>query len=163
MFDWDNYSKNDDTGKLIVEPEYVPPPRHHFTVKFFLVLALATLILVCGLIAASLTGCEPVLPQQAQPTATHTTQDCTCDGTLTHAVSVNAVIGTPEDVWDVTTVHGHEKWYLNWTIAAGKQVVKPGEYILYSPPGTWSDTATEYQVSSINVAHKTMTAIALGN
>lgn len=120
--------------------------------KLIIVLLGAVLILLLGLSAALLTSCG--VQATISVPVTPTVQDCICDGTISHPYSVNAFPGTPEDVWNVTTVRGPEIWYLNWIIAAGLQTVKPGDYITYYPHSAWSDTAQTYQVSSIDVKQK---------
>jgi hypothetical protein len=61
MFDWDDdyMGRNDDRGKLIVEPEYVPPPRQRKVslmkvLGILIILALVCLVLAAGLFMGSL-------------------------------------------------------------------------------------------------------------
>ena len=100
--------------------------------KLIVVLLFAVMILLLGLLVASVSGCAdianntPSVTQQV-PTATAIPD---ADGTYSHPLNVDAPPGASEEVWTVTSETGTHPWSIS-SVSVEYPIFKVGNYILH--------------------------------
>ena len=123
--------------------------------RLITVLIFAVMLLILGLLVASVTSCtfSPGAPALAAPTIVRPTPISFIeDGTLYHPYNVDPCpCAVPMDTWKVLTPTGHEQWVLNWLYdvrGGAAYALHPGQYIVYSN--------AKYHVLAINRKALTM-------
>jgi hypothetical protein len=128
--------------------------------KLITVLFFAVMILVLAYLVMAATSCAPV---QATVPPTQTVRamptEIIEDGTISHPYHVDPCpCAVPVDTWNVLTVHGQERWVLNWIYdvhGGASAALHPGDYISYQ--------GNEYQIAGVDRAHLRMSAVIVGN
>ncbi|GEM_PF-5307867 len=119
--------------------------------KLIVVLLFAVMILLLGLLVASVSGCADIANNttsvtQQVPTATAIPD---ADGTFSRPLNVDAPPGASEEVWTVTSETGTHPWYIS-SVYVEYPIFKVGNYILHD--------RVEYRIIKLDVHHFKMIA-----
>ncbi len=119
--------------------------------KLIVVLLFAVMILLLGLLVASVSGCADIANNttsvtQQGPTATAIPD---ADGTYSRPLNVDAPPGASEEVWTVTSETGTHPWSIS-SVYVEYPIFKVGNYILHD--------RVEYRIITLDVHHFKMIA-----
>jgi hypothetical protein len=119
-------------------------------IKLIVVLLFAVMILVLGLLVASVSGCAPIASNtapvvQQPPTATAIPD---ADGTLSRPLNVDAPPGASAEIWTVTSETGTHPWTIS-TVYVEYPMFKVDTYILHD--------LVVYHIMELNSRQRTMT------
>jgi hypothetical protein len=119
-------------------------------VKLIVVLLFAVMLLVLGLLVASVSGCAPIASNTTTvvhqpPTATAIPD---ANGTLPLPLNVDAPPGASAEIWTVTSETGIHPWTIS-TVYVDYPIFKVDNYILHS--------LVEYHIIKLNSRQRTMT------